>query len=71
MRFGQMEEQLLAAGAEERIPFAFGKIARTPNTFLAHRLIWYAEQQDCQDAVVESLFKGYFERARYRFCDGP
>jgi predicted DsbA family dithiol-disulfide isomerase len=59
--FSQMEEQLLVVGEEERIPFAFGKIARTPNTFLAHRVIWYAEQRDCQDAVVEQLFKGYFE----------
>jgi predicted DsbA family dithiol-disulfide isomerase len=27
---------------------------------MAHRLIWYAEQQGCQDAAVESLFRGYF-----------
>jgi predicted DsbA family dithiol-disulfide isomerase len=58
--FSQMEEQLLAAGAEEQIGFAFQKIERTPNTVNAHRLIWYAEQQGCQDAVVESLFQGYF-----------
>ena len=57
--FGRMEEQLLTAGTEERIPFAFEKIQRTPNTFLAHRLIWYAEQQGGQDAIVESLFRGY------------
>jgi predicted DsbA family dithiol-disulfide isomerase len=59
--FRQLEEHVLTAGAAERIPFAFEKIARTPNTFLAHRLIWFAERQDCQDAVVESLFRGYFE----------
>ena len=58
--FRQMEEQVLAAGAAERIPFAFEKVARTPNTFMAHRMIWYAEQQGYQDAVVESLFRGYF-----------
>ncbi len=58
--FGQMEEQLLAAGLEEQIPFAFENIQRTPNTFAAHRLIWYAEQQGRQDAAVESLFRGYF-----------
>ena len=58
--FRQMEEHVLAAGAAEHIPFAFEKVARTPNTFLAHRLIWYAEQQAGQDAVVESLFRGYF-----------
>lgn len=59
--FRQLEEHVLAAGAAERISFAFDKMARTPNTFLAHRLIWYAEQQGRQDAVVESLFRGYFE----------
>jgi predicted DsbA family dithiol-disulfide isomerase len=58
--FRQMEEHVLAAGATERIPFAFEKVVRTPNTFMAHRLMWHAEQQGCQDAVVESLFRGYF-----------
>lgn len=60
-RFKEMEQRLLEAGRAEQIPFAFEKIARTPNTFLAHRLIWYAGQQGCQDAVVEQLFRGYFE----------
>ena len=58
--FGRMEEQLLAAGVEERIPFAFEKIQRTPNTFTAHRLVWYAAQQETQDNVVEALFRAYF-----------
>lgn len=58
--FRELEEHVLAAGATERIPFAFEKIARTSNTFMAHRLIWYAEQQGRQDSVVESLFRGYF-----------
>ena len=59
--FRQMEEHVLAAGAEEQIAFAFDKIARTPNTFLAHRLIWYAGREGRQHAMVDSLFKGYFE----------
>ena len=58
--FGRMEEQLLAAGADEQIPFAFEKIQRTPNTFAAHRLVWYAEQLGRQGSAVESLFQGYF-----------
>jgi predicted DsbA family dithiol-disulfide isomerase len=58
--FGRMEEELLAAGADEQIPFAFEKIARTPNTFAAHRLVWYAAQQGKQDEVVETLFRAYF-----------
>ena len=59
--FKEMEERLLEAGSTEQISFAFEKIARTPNTFLAHRLIWQAGIQGRQDAVVEQLFKGYFE----------
>jgi len=58
--FGRMEEQLLAAGKEEQIPFAFEKIQRTPNTFAAHRLVWYAAQQGRQGKVVETLFRAYF-----------
>ena len=60
--FKEMEERLLEAGSTEQISFAFEKIARTPNTFLAHRLIWQAGIQGRQDAVVEQLFKGYFEK---------
>lgn len=59
--FRQLEEHVLAAGAAERIAFAFEKVAWTPNTVMAHRLIWYAGQQGRQDAAVESLFRGYFE----------
>ncbi len=58
--FWRMKEQLLAAGEEEEIPFAFDKIQRTPNTFAAHRLVWYAAQQRKQDQVVEALFRAYF-----------
>lgn len=59
--FKDMEQRLLEAGASEHIPFAFEKIARTPNTFTAHRLIWYAAQRGCQNEMVDQLFKGYFE----------
>lgn len=59
--FRRLEEHILAAGLSERIPFAFERIVRTPNTFTAHRLIWYAGQQSCQDTMVDSLFRGYFE----------
>ena len=58
--FDRMEEQLLAVGKDERIPFAFEKIQRTPNTFAAHRLVWYAAQRGKQDEVVETLFRVYF-----------
>jgi predicted DsbA family dithiol-disulfide isomerase len=59
--FRQVEAHVLEAGAEEGIGFAFDKITRTVNTFMAHRLMWYAAQQGCQNAIVDILFKGYFE----------
>ncbi|MDH5725030.1 MAG: DsbA family oxidoreductase, partial [Nitrospira sp.] len=59
--YRDMEHRLVEAGGTERISFAFEKILRTPNTFLAHRLIWYAGSQGHQDAIVELLFQGYFE----------
>jgi len=66
-KFGSWEQSLAldakvaAAGAEESITFNFEKMARTPNTVDAHRLICLAGQRGMQDAVVERLFKGYFE----------
>lgn len=52
--------QVSAAGAAEDIPFAFDRIARTPNTFSAHRLIWLAGHQGKQDEMIEILFRRYF-----------
>jgi predicted DsbA family dithiol-disulfide isomerase len=59
--FRRLEDQVLVAGASEQIAFAFDKMTKTPNTFLAHRLIWFAAQEGRQEHVVESLFRGYFE----------
>ena len=53
-------DQVSKAGTEEGIPFAFERIARTPNTFSAHRLVWLAGYQGKQDEVVEMLFRRYF-----------
>ncbi|ULA69081.1 MAG: Disulfide bond formation protein DsbA [Nitrospira sp.] len=55
-----IQNRISEAGASAGIEFAFERIARTPNTFDAHRLIWFAQQQGRQDAAVEELFHGYF-----------
>ncbi len=55
-----IQDRVAAVGVSAGIDFAFGRIERTPNTFDAHRLIWFALQQDRQDEVVEELFHGYF-----------
>lgn len=67
-KFGSIErarelyENIRAAGEEENIPFAFDRIAVSPNTLDAHRLIRWAGDVDAamQDRVVEALFKAYF-----------
>jgi predicted DsbA family dithiol-disulfide isomerase len=49
------------AGEDEGIAFRFQAIRRQPNTFDAHRLIRWAAAAGRQDAVVEALFRRYFE----------
>jgi DSBA-like thioredoxin domain len=35
-----------------------------PNTTSSHRLLWWAEQRNQQDALAEALFKAYFSEGR-------
>jgi predicted DsbA family dithiol-disulfide isomerase len=70
MKFGSaerssgMDTRLKEAGEGEGIELAFERIARTPNTLNAHRLIWLAAQQGRQIEVVDALFKAYFTDGR-------
>jgi predicted DsbA family dithiol-disulfide isomerase len=52
------------AGRAEGIDFAFGRIARVPNTFDAHRVLRRALRDGRQDEVQEALFRAYFEEGR-------
>lgn len=60
----ELDAQVAAAGKAEDIHFAFDRMERTPNTVDAHRLIWLADQQGVQDAVVEALFRAYFTQGQ-------
>lgn len=60
----ELDAQVAAAGAGEDIHFAFDRMERTPNTLDAHRLIWLADEDGVQDAVVEALFRAYFTEGR-------
>lgn len=60
-RSAELDVQMARTGSEVGIEFAFDRMRRTPNTRLAHRLIWEADRQKRQDALVERLFRGYFE----------
>ena len=59
-----IEERIAKAGAADGIVFAFDRIERTPNTFDAHRLTWFTQQQGNQDALAEALFLAYFSEGR-------
>jgi len=60
----ELDAKMVAVGEAEGIHFAFDRIERTPNTLDAHRLIWLADQQGVQDAVVGALFRAYFTEGR-------
>jgi predicted DsbA family dithiol-disulfide isomerase len=59
-QYGRIEE----AGESEGIGFRFDRIRRTPNTVNSHRLLHYAGERGCQDAVSEGLFRAYFMDGR-------
>lgn len=56
----QLDARLVAVGRAEGLDFRFDRIARTPNTLDAHRLVRLAGHFGVQDAVVEALFLAYF-----------
>jgi len=56
----QLDSQVMAAAKEEGLDFNFDITEKTPNTFLGHKLVKFAEQHDCQDAVVDDLFAAFF-----------
>jgi predicted DsbA family dithiol-disulfide isomerase len=69
-KFGSVEKgraldaRVAQEGAGEGIAFAFDRMQRTPNTVAAHRLIDLAQQQGKGNAVVDALFRAYFEEAQ-------
>lgn len=56
----QVYDAVREAGAAEKIPFAFERIRRQPNSLASHRLIRFAGEHGDQDEVVERLFRAYF-----------
>ncbi len=63
-RSQELDARVAAAGEADGIHFAFDRIERTPNTLDAHRLIWLADKEGVQDAVVEAVFRAYFANGR-------
>jgi predicted DsbA family dithiol-disulfide isomerase len=59
-----MDAEVAAIGKTLGIEFNYDKILMTPNTISGHRLLWWAEQRNQQDALAEALFKAYFTEGR-------
>lgn len=65
-KFGSLEQanqlygRVVAAANSDGLALHVERIARTPNTRAAHRLIEFADRHGCQDAVVDALFEAYF-----------
>ena len=46
------------------LEFNFKKSRNLPNTFLAHRLLWFCRSKNMQDVLAEALFYAYFTDGR-------
>jgi len=57
-------DEIIDIGKDLDFDFNFSKTERIPNTFLAHRLLWYAEQNNLQNELSENLFYAYFTEGK-------
>lgn len=68
MKFGSwarsqaMDTHTVQAGEGDGIAFDYAAIEKTPNTFLAHRLMQLAERAGVATAVASAVFSAYFEQ---------
>jgi predicted DsbA family dithiol-disulfide isomerase len=59
-----MDAQIVAIGQAEGIAFNYDKIARTPSTFAAHRLMWLAARERKPETLADLLFAAYFNEGQ-------
>lgn len=59
-----LDAQTIAVSKADGVVIHYDRIAKTPNSFAAHRLSWFAAREGRQRAVVEALFEGYFVQGR-------
>lgn len=60
----QARAQLTALGADLGFTFDFNDDSRMVNTFLAHQLLDWAEEQQLQHPLKMALFESYFSQGR-------
>jgi predicted DsbA family dithiol-disulfide isomerase len=63
-RIRRLHDNVANVGAKDGIDFAFDRIAVSPNTLDAHRLIRWAGAAGVQEEIVEALFRAYFLEGR-------
>ena len=63
-RAAEVYGRVARVGEAVGIPFAFDRIDVQPNTFDAHRLVAWAQQQGDAGPVVERLFSAFFLEGR-------
>jgi len=63
-RSRELDARVRKEGESEGIALAFDAIERTPNTVAAHALVGLAQEQGRADAVVDALFRAYFEEGK-------
>lgn len=63
-RAAELDRAMSQTGAAEGVTFRFDRMARTPNTRAAHVLTAFAGGRGRADALVEALFRAYFEEGR-------
>ena len=63
-RAHEVYDRVKAAGHEVGLNFAFERIARQPNTVVAHSLVAASEPGEAQSRMVEALFEAYFMAGR-------
>jgi predicted DsbA family dithiol-disulfide isomerase len=60
-RLQVMDEHVAEAGRGEGLAFNYDRVTRTPNTMLAHRLMWLAANEGGdQTMLADRLFAAYF-----------
>jgi len=59
-----MDAQTVEAGRADGATFEYERIERTPNTFMAHRLAWFAGRFGKQRDFVETALQAYFAKGR-------
>ncbi|OZI44781.1 disulfide bond formation protein DsbA [Bordetella genomosp. 5] len=56
------DAQTIDAARDDNIAFNYDAMRKTPNTFLAHRLLWLAQREGLATPMARTLFAAYFEQ---------